>query len=54
MPEIVCLAETKDILGEGPIWNEDDKSLYWLDNILYRDQSHSHPRQPNKKPLDLL
>jgi len=33
MPDVVCLYETKDILGEGPIWNEDDKSIYWCDNI---------------------
>lgn len=33
MTEVVCLSETKDILGEGPMWNEDDKSLYWVDNI---------------------
>ena len=33
MLEVVCISETKDILGEGPMWNEDDKSLYWVDNI---------------------
>lgn len=33
MLEINCLAETKDVLGEGPIWNENEKSLYWCDNI---------------------
>jgi len=33
MPEIVCLYEAKDILGEGPIWNEDERCLYWCDNI---------------------
>jgi len=33
MPEITCIYEAKDTLGEGPIWNENDKSLYWCDNI---------------------
>lgn len=33
MPEVLCLYEAKDILGEGPVWNEDDRSLYWCDNL---------------------
>ena len=33
MVEIVCLDETRNVLGEGPIWNEKDASLYWCDNI---------------------
>jgi sugar lactone lactonase YvrE len=33
MPEITCLYEAKDTLGEGPIWNDTDESLYWCDNI---------------------
>jgi len=33
MPDIVCLYEAKDILGEGPIWNDREASLYWCDNI---------------------
>lgn len=33
MPEVTCIYEAKDILGEGPIWNEDEKALYWCDNI---------------------
>jgi len=33
MVDIVCLDETRNVLGEGPIWNEKDESLYWCDNI---------------------
>ena len=33
MLEVTCLYEAKDLLGEGPIWNEDEKALYWCDNI---------------------
>lgn len=33
MPEIVCLYESKDRLGEGPIWNELENKLYWCDNL---------------------
>ena len=33
MAEIVCLHESKDILGEGPIWNELENKLYWCDNL---------------------
>ena len=40
MTEIVCLHETKDVLGEGPIWNEEEKALYWCDNI--RSLVHRH------------
>ena len=36
MPEIVCLHESKDILGEGPIWNELENKLYWCDNLRPR------------------
>lgn len=33
MPEVVCLVEAKNILGEGPIWNPDEAVLYWCDNL---------------------
>ncbi len=42
MPEITCIYEARDVLGEGPIWNEEEKSLYWCDNIrsiVYRYDS---------------
>ncbi len=29
--EIVCVHQGRNILGEGPIWNERDQSLYWTD-----------------------
>lgn len=32
-PEVVCVYEAKNVLGEGPVWKEEDKSLYWCDNI---------------------
>lgn len=33
MVEIKCVVDAKNILGEGPIWNDREKSLYWCDNI---------------------
>lgn len=33
MVEIDCVFKAQDVLGEGPIWNESDSSLYWCDNI---------------------
>lgn len=33
MTDIVLLDDTRNVLGEGPIWNERDRSLYWCDNI---------------------
>jgi sugar lactone lactonase YvrE len=33
MPEITCLVEAKDVLGEGPIWNPRESALYWVDNL---------------------
>lgn len=33
MVEIVCLDDTRNVLGEGPIWNDRERSLYWCDNI---------------------
>lgn len=33
MPEIECLVECADILGEGPIWHPEEKVLYWCDNL---------------------
>ena len=41
MLEITCVYEGKDVLGEGPIWNEDEGALYWCDNIrslVYRHE----------------
>ena len=33
MPEIECLVECANILGEGPIWHPEEKRLYWCDNL---------------------
>lgn len=33
MIEIECLIESKDILGEGPIWHPEENALYWCDNL---------------------
>ena len=30
-PVIVRIGEQSDILGESPIWNEDEQALYWVD-----------------------
>lgn len=31
--QIECVARPRDVLGEGPIWNEREQTLYWCDNI---------------------
>lgn len=31
MPAIECIAPVQSILGEGPIWNEREQALYWID-----------------------
>lgn len=44
MLEITCIYEGKDVLGEGPIWNEEEQTLYWCDNIrsiVYRYDSRT-------------
>jgi L-arabinonolactonase len=33
MDDIFCVYEAKDLLGEGPIWNELENKLYWCDNL---------------------
>lgn len=33
MIEIECVVEAKDILGEGVIWNMEERALYWCDNL---------------------
>lgn len=30
-PEVQCVHQGKNILGEGPIWNDQEKALYWTD-----------------------
>lgn len=32
MPEIECVLESGDTLGEGPIWNPKENALYWVDS----------------------
>ncbi len=31
MPEVVCIAKVENELGEGVIWNVEEKALYWVD-----------------------
>jgi L-arabinonolactonase len=31
MADIECVAPVQTILGEGPIWNVEEQSLYWID-----------------------
>ena len=31
MTEVVCIDETRCILGESPIWSPDEQALYWVD-----------------------
>ena len=31
MVEIDCVAQVGDALGEGPIWNNEERTLYWVD-----------------------
>ncbi len=33
MIDIECLVEAKDILGEGVIWNPEERAVYWCDNL---------------------
>ncbi len=33
MPDVECLVECANILGEGPIWHPREKALYWCDNL---------------------
>jgi len=32
MPEIECLVEAGNTLGEGPIWNPREQAIYWADS----------------------
>lgn len=32
MPQIECIAETTNVLGESPIWSMSDSKLYWVDS----------------------
>ena len=31
MHSVECLSDTKDKLGESPIWVEEENSIYWVD-----------------------
>ena len=33
MPEVECIVECANILGEGPIWHPREQALYWCDNL---------------------
>jgi L-arabinonolactonase len=30
-PHVECVAPMQSILGEGPIWNDEERALYWID-----------------------
>jgi sugar lactone lactonase YvrE len=31
MPHVECIAPVQSLLGEGPIWNDEEQALYWVD-----------------------
>ena len=31
MAEVNCALECKNTLGEGPVWDQEEKALYWVD-----------------------
>ena len=33
-----CLYEAQDVIGEGPVWNPEDRALYWVDAVNRRLQ----------------
>jgi L-arabinonolactonase len=33
MTEIACVAHTKDVLGEVPVWSAEEGALYWIDDF---------------------
>ena len=30
-PEIACIAQTEDVVGEVPVWSAEEQALYWID-----------------------
>ena len=32
---VECLSDTRDKLGESPIWVEEENSLYWVARLNY-------------------
>ena len=34
-PEIHCLVESQNGLGEAPLWVEEEQALYWADHVKY-------------------
>ena len=30
-PQVACIADVKAVLGEGPVWVERERALYWVD-----------------------
>jgi sugar lactone lactonase YvrE len=30
-PEIACIAQTEDVVGEVPVWSAEEGALYWID-----------------------
>ena len=51
MYEIECLWECNDGLGETPIWNPDDRSLYWADHVGPHIEPNSE-RRPTIRRLN--
>ncbi len=35
-PEVECVYESQDGLGEAPTWRSEERSLYWSDHVGYR------------------
>lgn len=52
MSEIVCVAPTGCMLGEGPIWSPSEAFLWWVD--IKRAKLHRHnPKTGNTRRYDL-
>ena len=40
MAEVRCIHEAANILGEGPIWNDVEQTLWWCDNLAPKIQRY--------------
>jgi sugar lactone lactonase YvrE len=36
MPQIECILEHQDLIGESPLWSVSEGALYWVDVIAQR------------------
>ena len=60
MPTITCVCDCRTSHGEGPVWDEEEQALYWVDMVgtpavhRWTPATNQHDHWPMPEPIGFL